>query len=141
MVSLSRAASSSLHQQSDMHRAVGGGFSGVPPLVCSASLSSVAPCVLPPSESFFTPSIVSTNPSTSSESRSIRYALRNREISVGFPGRKGLPEAAKSVGGRGRGRKSHLSKAQERATVDVVMGKQSSIEWALRAVKAQGGSD
>jgi len=141
MVPTSRADSSSLHQKFDIHRAVGGGeISGTPPLVIFASPSPVVSCVLPPSESFFTPSIVSTNPSSSSESRSIRYALRSREISVEYPGGKGLSEVAKNVGGRGRGRKSHLSKAQERAKVDVDLGKQSSIEWALRAEKAQGGS-
>jgi len=115
----------------------GGGvvISGAPP----ALFSPVASCTMPPSESVFTPSIVSTNPSSSSESWSIRYALRNREISVENSGGKGLADVSRSGGGRGRGRKSHFSKAQERAKVDVVMGTQSSIEWAIRAVKAQGG--
>ena len=100
---------------------------------------SVAPCLLPEVDSVFTLSIVSTNHSTSSEGRSIRYALRSREITAEGMGGKGLPVLANGVGGKGRGRKSLLSKAQDRAKVDVVMGKQSSIEWALREVKAQEG--
>jgi len=97
----------------------------------------VASCNMPPSESIFTPSLVSTNLSTSSESRSIRYALRTREIE--HSGGRGLAEVSRCGGGRGRGRKSLFTKAQERAHADVVLGTQSSIEWALRAVKAQGG--
>lgn len=34
---------------------------------------------------------------------------------------------------RGRGKKSLLSQDQSRARLDVVSGRQSSIEWALRA--------
>ena len=94
--------------------------------------------MMPEMDSVFTPSIVSTN-SISSEDRSIRYALRSREITVEGPGGKGLSVVANGAGGKGRGRKSFLSKAQDRAKVDVVMGKQSSIEWALREVKAQDG--
>ena len=121
--------------------AVGGVLSiGVPSLASLASHSSGAPCSLPGSDSVFSPSIVSTVPSTSSEGSGIRYALRSREISVEGSGGKGLPELSKRVVGRGRGRKSLLSKAQERAKVDLGMGTQSSIEWALRVVKAPAGS-
>ena len=62
-----------------------------------------------------------------------RYLLRGR-------GGKGLPDLSLRVGGKGRGRKSFLSKAQDRAKVDLGMGTQSSIEWALRAANAQAGS-
>lgn len=39
-----------------------------------------------------------------------------------------------------RGRKSHLSLAKERARLDVVFGRQSSIIRALRAKDAQEGT-
>ena len=38
---------------------------------------------------------------------------------------------------RGRGRRSHLEKAQSRVKKDLVEGKQQSIEHALRVVHAQ----
>ena len=101
----------------------------------------VTPCPLPSSDCVFSPSIVYTNISTSSEGRSIRYALRIREISFEGSGGKGLTNSSLRVLGKGHGRKSLLSKlAQERAKVDLGMGTESSIEWALRAVKAQAGS-
>jgi hypothetical protein len=34
--------------------------------------------------------------------------------------------------GKGRGHKSHLYLAQDRARIDLASGRQSSIEWALR---------
>ena len=113
---------------------------GFPPLANTTLPCLTAPCSLPLTDSVFSPSIVSTNNSTSSEGRSIIYALRSREISIEGSGGKGLPELSSCVVGKGRGRKSFLSKAQDRAKVDVGMGTQSSIEWALRAVKAQAGS-
>jgi len=39
--------------------------------------------------------------------------------------------------GRGRGRKSYISKAKNKAKSDLLAGKQQSIEWALRAARAQ----
>lgn len=121
--------------------AVGGVLSfGVPSLASLASHSSGAPCSLPGSDSVFSSSIVSTVAFTSSEGSGIRFALRSREISVEGAGGKGLPVLSKRVVGRGHGHKSLLSKAQERAKVDLGMGTQSSIEWALRAVKAPAGS-
>ena len=113
---------------------------GYPPLANPALPCSVVPCSMPLSDSVFSPSIVSTNISSRSEGRSIIYALRSREISIEGSGGKGLPELSSRVVGKGRGRKSFLSKAQYRAKVDVGMGTQSSTEWALRAVKAQVGS-
>ena len=113
---------------------------GFPPLANPALPCSVVPCLLPLSDSVFSPSIVSTNISTSSEGISIRYALRSREISIKGSGGKGFPELSLCMVGKGRGRKSFLSKAQDRAKVDVGMGTQSSIEWEIRAVKAQVGS-
>ena len=108
-------------------------------MVNSVFLCPIASFLLPIADSFFTPSIVSTNPSTCSEGRSIRYALRSREIDVESSGGKGLSDLSKSVVGKGKGGESNLSKAQEREKLDLVMGKQSSIKWALRAVKAQDG--
>ena len=68
---------------------VGGLLSlGYPPLANPALPYSVAPCSLPLSDRVFSPSIVSTNISTSSEGRSIRYALRSREISFEGSGGK-----------------------------------------------------
>ena len=119
---------------------MGGGLSISSPLASLTIHCSVASCPLLSSDCVFTPSIVSSNISTSSEGRSIRYALRSREISLEGSRGKGLPELSMRVVGKGRGRKSLLSKAQERAKVDLGMGTQSSIEWALRAVKAQAGS-
>ena len=113
---------------------------GFPPLASPTFLCLVSPCPLPLSHSVFSPSIVSTNISTSSEGRSIRYALRSREISFEGSGGKGLPDLSLRGMGKGRGRKSLLSIAKDRAKVDLGMGKQSLIEWALRAVKAQAGS-
>ena len=118
---------------------LGGVLSFGSPLARPAFHCLVAPCTLPLSDCVFTPSIVSTNTSTSSEGRSIRYALRSREISFEGSGGKGLPDLSLCVVGKGRGRKSLLSKAQDRAKVDLGMGTQSSIEWALRAEKAQVG--
>ena len=119
---------------------MGGVLSIGSPLASPTIHYSVASCSLLSSDCVFTPSIVSTNISTSSEGRSIRYALRSREISFEGSGGKGLPDLSLRVVGKGRGRKSFLSKAQDRAKVDLGMGTQSSIEWALRAVKAQAGS-
>ena len=114
-------------------------FSGSP-LVKSTVHCPADLCPLPMSECVFSPSIVSTKISTSSEGSCIRYALRNREISFEGSGGKGLSDLSLRVAGKGRGRKSVLSKAQDREKVDLGMGTQSSIEWALRAVKAQAGS-
>lgn len=110
---------------------LGGGCHGSPP-------RPAAHCNRPDVDCTATPTMVTSTHSSSSEG-SIRYALRNREIPDCGTGGKGLPELASSVGGKGRGRKSHLSKAKERAKVDVVMGTQASIEWALRAVQAHDG--
>jgi hypothetical protein len=41
-----------------------------------------------------------------------------------------LPRAPSSS--RGRGRRSHLLLAQDRARIDLASGRQSSIEWVLR---------
>ena len=115
-----------------------GGGSSTHPLDSQAFHCPVVPCTLPLTNNVLSPSIVSTNISTSSEG--IRYALRSREISVEGSGRKGLPKLSMRVAGKGRGRKSYLSKAQDREKVDLGMGTQSSIEWALRAANAQAGS-
>ena len=109
------------------------------PLATPVIHCPVATCSLPSSACVFSPAIVSTL-SNSSEGSSIRYALRSREITFEGSGGKGLPDLSLRVGGKGRGRKSFLSKAQDRAKVDLGMGTQSSIEWALRAMKAQAGS-
>ena len=114
-------------------------FSGSP-LVKSNVHCQADTCPLPLADCVFSPPIVSTKIYTSSEGSCIRYALRNREISFEGSGGKGLSDLSLRVAGKGRGRKSLLSKAQDRAKVDLEMGTQSSIEWALRAVKAQAGS-
>ena len=100
----------------------------------------VVSCPMPSNDFAFSPSIVSTNSSSSSEGKSIRYSLRSREISFEGSGGKGLPDLSLRGMGKGRGRKSLLSIAKDREKVDLGMGKQSSIEWALRAVKSQAGS-
>jgi hypothetical protein len=41
-----------------------------------------------------------------------------------------------SMDSKGRGRKYHLFIAQDREKMDMEFGKQSSIEWDLRAPKA-----
>jgi len=66
-------------------------------------------------------------------SGSSRYFLRskttpNPEGGLGLEGKEG---------GRGRGRKSFISKAKNKAKNDLLAGKQQSIEWALRAARAQ----
>jgi len=109
------------------------------PLVSSVGLSPVAPCRIPIVDACFSSSIVSTNASISSEGRSVRYALRSREVAFDGPGGKGLDVNVKIPEVKGRGRKSLLSKAQARAKVDILMGTQTSIDWALRAGKAQEG--
>ena len=72
------------------------------PLASLTIHCSVASCPLLSSDFVFTPSIVSTNISTSSEGRSIRYALRSREISVEGSGGKGFPKLSSRVVGKGR---------------------------------------
>lgn len=118
-----------------VHTSVLGGVSSFcsSPLVSSVALCPVAPCQMPRVDTCLSPSIVSTNPSSSSEGRSICYALRSREVMFDGPGGKGLADIVKTTEVKGRGRKSHLSKVQERAKVDLLMGTQTSIEWALRA--------
>ena len=64
----------------------------------------------------FSPAIVSTL-SNSYEGSSIRYALRSREISFEGSGGKGLSDLSLRVGGKGRGGKDFLSKAQDREKV------------------------
>jgi hypothetical protein len=94
-----------------------------------------------------TPSLsdnLSSSGSKSSEGSRIRYSLRNRTVLSGDldicdaedppgPGLGSLPRASSSA--RGRGRRSHLLLAQDRAKLDVASGRQSSIEWALREKK------
>lgn len=92
--------------------------------------------------SFFSPSIVSTDPSSSStsEGQSIRYNLRNQEVLEEDSWVKGLSKFSRGCSSlQSRGRKSHFSQAQEHALLGVAMGKQSSIKWVVGTVKAQNG--
>lgn len=118
----------------------------------SARLESIpsgplAPCTLqiaertiPYTRTPFPPIITTMSSlSGSSEERNIHYALRNRTLLLGENTKteKGLGNSMSvPMTSRGRGRKSHLSIAQDRAKMDMAFGKQSSIEWALRALKA-----
>jgi hypothetical protein len=83
----------------------------------------------------------STSGNSSSDGSRVHYSLRNRSIltedyCVGGDeelvgrGLGSLPWAPLST--RGRGRKSHLLLAQDRARIDLASGRQSSIEWVLR---------
>ena len=91
-----RANTRMLQEQSIIRRGSSANSSASPVIQVS-----VAPCLLPEVDSVFTPSIVSTIHSSSSEGRSIRYALRSREITVEGTGGKGLPVLANGVGGKG----------------------------------------
>jgi hypothetical protein len=77
--------------------------------------------------------------SEESEDSIIRYQLCNRTVSIPISEHKGLgpnPEIHKTK--KGRGRNSHLYKAQSRALVDIASSRQKSIIGALRAVKTLG---
>ena len=75
----------------------------------------------------------------SSEENNVRYVPRNRSVLVdsslsagrglGSSRRPGWPS-------RGRGKKSFMALAQDRALLDLAVGKQLSIERALRAPEA-----
>jgi hypothetical protein len=58
------------------------------------------------------------------------------EVALGGRGLGSLPRGSSSV--RGRGRKSHLLLAQDRARIDLASGRKSSIEWELREKQTQG---
>jgi len=66
-------------------------------------------------------------------SGSAGYFLRSKSV----PNPAGGLGLEKSEEGRGRGRKSYISKAKYKAKSDLLAGKQQSIEWALRAARAQ----
>jgi len=76
----------------------------------------------------------------SHEESLIRYSLRSREVlhsgCVHSGGLGSIPGI--SGRGKGRGRKSDLSKAQLRASLDIAAGRQSTLDWALRAQKSPG---
>jgi len=69
--------------------------------------------------------------------------LRTSDSAGYFLRSKSTPNPAGGLGlekleeGRGRGRKSFISKAKSKAKSDLLAGKQHSIEWALRAARAQ----
>jgi len=69
--------------------------------------------------------------------------LRNSGVDGYFLRSKSMPNPAGGLGlekmeeGRGRGRKSFISKAKAKAKSDLLAGKQLSIDWALRAARAQ----
>lgn len=71
------------------------------------------------------------------------YQLRNRPILVPFGGSKGPKGLGQNFviasSRSGRERKSHLSKAQNRASTNMATGGQLSILGMLRASIAQGG--
>jgi hypothetical protein len=88
----------------------------------------------------------SSSGTQSSEGSRIRYSLHNRVVLTEDLGGCGvedplgqglgsLPRAPSSS--RGRGRRSHLLLAQDRARIDLASGRQSSIEWALREKQPQ----
>jgi hypothetical protein len=78
----------------------------------------------------------SSSSSLSNESSSTRYFLRSQKRA---PSTGGLgKEEISSLDRGGRGRKSMFSKAQSKARIDLLAGKQQSIEWALRASKPLG---
>jgi len=66
-------------------------------------------------------------------SGSSRYFLRSKTT----PNPAGGLGLEGQEGGRGRGRKSFMAKAKNKAKIDLKAGKQQSIEWALRAARAQ----
>jgi len=85
----------------------------------------------PPGEELISEKIA-TPPHSQDESSDSGYFLRScKKISTGGLG-KDLPQARNK-----RGRKSNLHKAQSRARLDLVEGKQLSIEKALRAGKGR----
>jgi len=89
-----------------------------------SSFDSVDPAPGSPPDGVLSPSV----------KRGSGYFLRStiKDSSAGLG--KSLP-----VVGKGRGRKSNLHKAQSRARVDLMEGKQLSIDMALRAVNARTG--
>jgi len=112
-------------------------------VACTQPAHIAESCPIPGVGSLFSPSLISVTPgsSSSSEGRHICYSLRSREVLAGGEGSSyGLPDYVR--GGtslRGRGRRSLLSKAQEKAMRDMAAGTQSRIDWALGAAKAQVG--
>jgi hypothetical protein len=109
-----------------------------PSLEPPSSLTSAASLLSTLSLAQATPS-ASTD--SSSEDSRVHYHLRNRSVVKEDPlengsqmseGR-GLGSLPRNVSvGKGRGQKSHLYLAQDRAKIDLASGRQSSIEWALR---------
>jgi hypothetical protein len=101
---------------------------------------------IPPGGSSSLSAFHSFSNSQSPEWSRIRYTLRNRAIFSETPsgctvdeqlgaGLGSLTRALSSTWGRGR--HSHFLLAQDRAKLDVVSGRQSSIEWALREKQPQ----
>jgi hypothetical protein len=96
-----------------------------------------------------TPSISGNQSSSgtqSPEGSKIRYSLHNMVVLTEDLGSCGAKDPLKSSLGslprdlsssRGRGRRSHILLAQDRAKIDVASSRKSSIEWALRAKKPQ----
>ena len=85
----------------------------------------------PPSETVLEPSFSKSSP-ISTESSDSGYLIRS--CSKRNHGGLGKDSVGTS---KGRGRKSHLAKAQSRARMDLLEGKQISIERELRAIHAQ----
>jgi hypothetical protein len=113
-------------------------LSTVPPLDTPSTLA-LADTLLP--NHLAAQATPSASTDSSSEDSRVRYHLRNRSVVKEHPSDLGsqltegrglgsIPRTA-SVG-KGRGRKSHLYLAQDRARIDLATGRQSSIEWALR---------
>lgn len=70
----------------------------------------------------------------------VRYNLRNQSIHIWVEkGGMGLGLISPASSPKKRDRKSHLSLEKEHARLDVVVGRQSSIIQALRAIDAQDG--
>lgn len=110
--------------------------SSIPPTIKPAAALVAIPC--PMSE----PSLlVAVKEFLSSSKESlVRYNLWNRSIHVRVDKNgMGLGLMSLAMSQKKRGRKSLLSMAKDRASLDVAVGRQTSIIWALRANDTQDG--
>jgi len=103
------------------------GLSSDLPHAATLSLEDAPPCVDPDPGEPVEDSYLSPDESTDS-GYFLRSSKRNPSGGLG---------KAMSLVRKSRGRKSNIHKAQSRAKVDLVEGKQLSIEKALRAVNAR----
>jgi hypothetical protein len=128
---------------------------GLPPTPVEMPLPlQLEPPPLPPWNPYFLPPSLLPSPLPRPQSTplrkttELRYHLRSRSVIKEDPQESGsLLTLGKGLGslpqshsvGKGRGRKSHLYLAQDRARIDLASGRQSSIEWVLREKLPQDG--